>query len=223
MAERSARNWRCSGEPIPAAWEEAIAACLSKIPEERPATMAELAERLRLASPTRRLPALTPRPPAPVADQAQVTELRSAPPTLPHQPSRATPRWLVPAAAGAAALLVAVIAAIFLMPHHRAESVATLAPAPVPQVTPEAPKPELAETLRPVPDVAPTVPAQPPATPAPAELRVESEPAGAVVHIPGQPDQHTLYLFYVCRVMCFANYTKISSRICPRFLDAFAL
>ena len=55
MAERR-QELEVQGEAIPDGWEDAVAACLSKIPEERPATMGELAERLRLASPTRSLP-----------------------------------------------------------------------------------------------------------------------------------------------------------------------
>ncbi len=61
------------GEPIPEHWEQAIAACLSKDPANRPASAGEVAERLGLApatSPTSRAkaaPAPPPLAPAPIA------------------------------------------------------------------------------------------------------------------------------------------------------------
>ena len=48
------------GESVPADWEETIAACLSKSPEERPATMQELAERLGLIAVKPRVAAAEP-------------------------------------------------------------------------------------------------------------------------------------------------------------------
>jgi len=41
-----------SAEPIPALWEEVIAACLSKKPQERPQSMAEIANLLGIGGPT---------------------------------------------------------------------------------------------------------------------------------------------------------------------------
>jgi predicted Ser/Thr protein kinase len=42
-----------AGEPIPKRWEETIAACLAKDPEQRPQSAAEVAERLRLGGTVR--------------------------------------------------------------------------------------------------------------------------------------------------------------------------
>jgi serine/threonine protein kinase len=44
-----------SGDDIPQEWEETVAACLAKLPEDRPATMNELAERLGLSPMTERI------------------------------------------------------------------------------------------------------------------------------------------------------------------------
>lgn len=47
MSERRA-EFQVEGEPIPAAWEETIAACLAKRPEERPESAADVAKQLGL-------------------------------------------------------------------------------------------------------------------------------------------------------------------------------
>ena len=52
MAQRRAK-FKIEGDPIPKYWEETIAACLAKEPEQRPKTAAEVARRLRLGGPIR--------------------------------------------------------------------------------------------------------------------------------------------------------------------------
>ena len=171
------------GEPIPAAWEDAIAACLSKIPEERPASMAELGERLRAASPTRRLPVPAKSPATPQPDDWRQSLKRALP------QARAS-RSVGLAGAGVAAL--ALVGALVFFFHHRT----TAAPAvalnlPAPQGGAATVANEL-ETQPPAVDAAP-VPAPP--VPKPAELRVTSIPAGGVAHLDGLPDQRTPAVF----------------------------
>jgi serine/threonine protein kinase len=180
-----------TGEPIPAAWEEAIAACLSKVPEERPATMADLAERLRLASPTRRLPSLPVRPPALVPDNIAQTQKRLIPPAAPMRAISKT-TWIV--AGGAAVLTLAAIVAVVL-PHHRPDEISSVAVSPVIPSD----STTTAETLKPIIEIAPTLRPAAPETPVavkPAEIDVTSEPEGALVHIDGQADQHTPAAFH---------------------------
>jgi serine/threonine protein kinase len=52
IAQRRAK-FKIDGDPIPKYWEETIAACLAKEPEQRPKTAAEVARRLRLGGPIR--------------------------------------------------------------------------------------------------------------------------------------------------------------------------
>ena len=52
MTQRRAK-FKIEGDPIPKYWEETIAACLAKEPEQRPKTAAEVARRLRLGGPIR--------------------------------------------------------------------------------------------------------------------------------------------------------------------------
>jgi serine/threonine protein kinase len=205
MAERR-QELEVAGDPIPDGWEDAIAACLAKIPEERPATMGELAERLRLASPTRRLPAIgarpagaapkiSARPAEPAPDTAQATQKRSDPPTLSHVPPEKK-RWQISAAIGIVATIIVAIAALRGHPVQTAPIVVPQPASDVATLEPlDVPKPAVAETLRPAQDLPPVVPAKPPAAALPAEIRVESDPAGALVRIAGQPDQHTPAIF----------------------------
>jgi hypothetical protein len=51
MTERR-KELEITGEPIPQEWEDTVAACLAKVPEQRPASMHELAERLGLPAGT---------------------------------------------------------------------------------------------------------------------------------------------------------------------------
>ena len=198
MAERR-QELEVAGEPIPVAWEEAIASCLAKIPEERPATMADLAERLRQASPTRRLPSLPARPIPPAPDNLQQTRKQAAPSEPPKFVLEK--KWLIGATSVLAVAMI-IAAAVALWPRRVASSVHTDVPAtnatPVPAVVPEPiepPKPTVAETIKPVIETAPIVPAQPPTAPAPAQIRIDSQPVGALVHIDGQADQHTPAVF----------------------------
>jgi serine/threonine protein kinase len=52
MAQRRAK-FKIEGDPIPKYWEETIAACLAKNPEQRPKTANDVARRLRLGGPFR--------------------------------------------------------------------------------------------------------------------------------------------------------------------------
>jgi serine/threonine protein kinase len=52
MTQRRAK-FKIEGDPIPKYWEETIAACLAKEPEQRPKTPADVARRLRLGGPIR--------------------------------------------------------------------------------------------------------------------------------------------------------------------------
>lgn len=60
------RELEIDAPPLPADWEEIVAACLAKEPGDRPATMGEIAVRLGLREPTSRSPA-TARPAAPAS------------------------------------------------------------------------------------------------------------------------------------------------------------
>lgn len=78
------------GKPIPAVWEETIAACLAKEPADRPASIAEIADRLSVAGlnrvvpstdndleKTRYAPILHPRPSKPPRRPRRPTKIRS--------------------------------------------------------------------------------------------------------------------------------------------------
>lgn len=70
IAARREELGAATGEPVPALWEETIAACLAKQPAERPPSIAALAERLGLSGTFTPAPpeivAETPKPPPPV-------------------------------------------------------------------------------------------------------------------------------------------------------------
>jgi serine/threonine protein kinase len=188
MAEKR-EELEVTGEPIPAAWEEAIAACLSKIPEERPATMDDLAQRLRLASPTRRLPSLPARPAAPVPDNIQQSQKRAVLPA-----NKPTSRKNGPVVIGAAVLggVLLLTATVAFWPRQHPGASASIAPvavAPSPViVAPAAPAPAPAQTsiavIKPLP-----------AAPAPAEIRVTSNAPDALIQLDGQVDQHAPAVF----------------------------
>jgi hypothetical protein len=73
------------GSEIPKVWEDAIAACLSKVPEDRPRSMQELAERLELVRPrhTAPLPKIQPREKKPVLTEVKQRIKASLPEKLP--------------------------------------------------------------------------------------------------------------------------------------------
>ena len=194
MAEKR-QELEVSGEPIPLAWEEAVASCLAKIPEERPATMGDLAERLRQASPTRRLPSLPARPSTPLPDNIRQSQKRSEAMTQDAAAQRQGSNssgtgikmsWIYAASAGLAILLVILVA--LLLPHR----------ASAPRVS----KPTFV-TSAPVVLAPKTAPASPlAALPVPAtipvstgELRVTSDTSTAVVQIDGQPEQKVPAVF----------------------------
>src|SRR5439155_4582624 len=56
MTERR-KDFEIESEPIPAAWEEWVAACLAKDPGRRPQSVTEIARQLQMPSPEARPPA----------------------------------------------------------------------------------------------------------------------------------------------------------------------
>jgi hypothetical protein len=76
-----------NGEPIPQEWEDTVAACLAKSPEERPANMYELAERLGLpASTSKARPAAAGSASAAAATTAARKPPAAVPPKIPRKP-----------------------------------------------------------------------------------------------------------------------------------------
>ncbi len=59
MTERR-KEFDIEAEPIPAVWEEWVAACLAKDPERRPQSVMEIARQLQMPSPETRAPSATP-------------------------------------------------------------------------------------------------------------------------------------------------------------------
>src|SRR5207253_6471275 len=57
MTERR-KEFEIEAEPIPAMWEESVAACLAKDPTRRPQSVTEIARQLQMPSPERRPPAV---------------------------------------------------------------------------------------------------------------------------------------------------------------------
>jgi Protein kinase domain/PEGA domain len=84
MTERRA-EMEITGEPIPQEWEETIAACLAKVPEQRPSNMQELAERLGLPVGTARTRSTNSTSPAPATTTAKKAAA-AAPPKIPRKP-----------------------------------------------------------------------------------------------------------------------------------------
>jgi serine/threonine protein kinase len=165
------------GKPIPPEWEETLEACLSKIPEDRPASMGEMAERLGLVrrNSTRSLPNPQIERPkkAPIASSAP-------PPPLPRalrvQPKR--PYGWIAGVVAALGLFVTVGGYVLLRPHARVTA---------PMVTESASvAPSGAYPL-----AKPVVAPPPVALETSGSLFVSSVPSGATVHIDGQQDQAT--------------------------------
>src|SRR5439155_25770290 len=59
MTERR-KEFEIEAEPIPAAWEEWVAACLAKDPGRRPQSVTEIAGKLQMPSPEARPPSVRP-------------------------------------------------------------------------------------------------------------------------------------------------------------------
>src|SRR5437899_7977149 len=57
MTERR-KEFEIEAEPIPALWEEWVAACLAKDPDHRPQSVTEIARQLQMPSPEARPPAM---------------------------------------------------------------------------------------------------------------------------------------------------------------------
>ena len=98
MSERR-EELQISGAPIPQEWEDAIAACLEKGPEARPADMYAVAERLGLALGTR--PGRTKKGSTPPP-----TAKGKAPPAIAKPPRKPLPYRLIGLGAGALAAVV---------------------------------------------------------------------------------------------------------------------
>ncbi len=116
VSERRAAE-KVSGEPVPKAWDEAVAACLAKTPEERPKSAGEAGTRFASGKPgAAPAPAAAPAAPAPA------------------------PAAAVEAAAGAAAGVAAAEAAKAATPAAPAKETTPAAPAK--ETTPAAPAPQ---------------------------------------------------------------------------------
>ena len=102
------------GQEIPQEWEDAIAACLAKIPEERPASMLELSQRLGLAtSIARSAPSFTPS--VPIVELKSLAR-RATPPPLPRKPFPVKRAWQIGGAMAALALALWPIWHFFVWP-----------------------------------------------------------------------------------------------------------
>jgi serine/threonine protein kinase len=172
VAERRA-EFEINGQSIPPEWEETLEACLSKIPEERPATMGEMAERLGLTrkSFTRALPS------NPRIERPKKVPIAAAGPPPPLPPRGKANRTHVLIAAVTMTLgLLAVLAGYLSNKSQNQEKIAPLAVA-----EPSSLRPSAAPVVNPTPSVAENS----------GSLLVASVPSGATVHIDGQPDQLT--------------------------------
>jgi serine/threonine protein kinase len=144
-----------SGAEIPTEWEEAIASCLEKVPEQRPRDMIELAERLGLPVGTRSTRSSN----GATKKASETTKTKTGPktPPLPKPPPKPFPTKLVGTIAGGVVgvgLLGWMLWAFVLWPYFAT----------------------------------------------PGELDVDSDPSGATVHVPGQPDTVTPHVFKPLRV-----------------------
>jgi serine/threonine protein kinase len=195
MNERRA-EFGLTGEPIPTDWEEVIAACLAKRPEDRPRHIREAAERLGLLPP---LPPVTES--APLVVLPKPAPVEPPRPFIPPPPPKDAPVVEYPSSLPTAEMLdggelepvtmagpaLAALRAAETAPSAKPEpGPAAVAPEPVAEVKvpPTAPlaspappadtqPPQVAESapvsvLKPLEKTAPPPPAPPPA-PAPAE------------------------------------------------------
>ena len=94
MTERR-KEFEIEGGPIPALWEECVAACLAKDPGRRPQSVREIARRLQMPTPEARPPWLRPFFPRPKK------------------------RVLVLGVLAGVGVIVSAIAGFFLLPHDR--------------------------------------------------------------------------------------------------------
>ena len=90
IAERR-REFGKSGQPIPPIWEEVIAACLSKEPEDRPRTVQEIYDRISSNSITSRSSIAVAPPPLPITPPGMEGP---PPPSSSQKPARRTGRFL---------------------------------------------------------------------------------------------------------------------------------
>jgi serine/threonine protein kinase len=167
-----------SGAPIPKYWEETIAACLAKSPEERPRTPNDIARRLRLSGPIR------------------LSSESSSEGIFANVPKAFT-KIDLRIAAGAGAILLAAIAGIFLIGHSKRNEAAAVSKPAKPAISAtahsyaierrveSAAKPQRSPvgTATSVTDTSPQPESFPSATPKPpgtnAVIQLTTTPAGA--------------------------------------------
>jgi formylglycine-generating enzyme required for sulfatase activity/serine/threonine protein kinase len=140
MAERRAALGVTTREPIPAAWEETVAACLAKKAADRPQTAAEIAARLGfpLGGNTRFLETATRPPPA-------------APPQAPRL------TWIAAGIAAAALVLGALFWPKSQHPENAARAPVAAPGARIEKSAPSVPSPRPATPLPPAPEFIVTV------------------------------------------------------------------
>ena len=202
MTERRKELER-SGEPIPHHWEEVIAACLAKNPDDRPQTVRDVLDGLRGTS--------TPPPPPPPAPPAPVP--MAIPPPSPVLPPPTEPPAttsgmtlsrlsLVMISAGFFIIIALLVILIGKVSQNRPDPGPSSATPPIPLSTPIPTTPKAAPTLRPastpeaqpstpkpvVPVPTPVPPTPFPTTPAPTPVPTAMPPPPPVVPIPPPPN-----------------------------------
>jgi serine/threonine protein kinase len=111
MAERRS-ELEISGDPIPSEWEESVAACLAKVPTERPKSMLELAERLSVSNATLRTRGRS----SAAARVAVISSSVSKPPRL---PGRKLPVKQILQVIGLGAISTLLLATLVFLVHAR--------------------------------------------------------------------------------------------------------
>ena len=173
IAERRAEFGITDAEPVPAAWEAAIARCLAKDPKDRPPSVRSLLDELAGKTPRPAAVAMpaSAGPADPAAAAATPPATRTAAPGSPAE-SPAPRRTPLSLYAGAAAILAVVAGAVFFLR---------------PKPAAEAPRPD-APVARPV-EAVPKEPVQPgPAVPNPGPAEPARESASPIGKQPALPE-----------------------------------